>query len=768
MSSPQNQNRLVTILGSITQAAQTMPAKVVNFSQLALKQKARVPKLLVQEADGSKPEVYPLLGDRFLLGRSSSSCDIVVRNTNVSKIHLSLSRDSKQGTPFTIKDERSTNGIYRGKRRISQQKLRHGDQFTLAPPELKDAVTIKYLDPAPWYIRGAIYTGYGIGGVTAIVVALILNEWRKFDVNPLPISVQGPVIVYARDGQTPLVPPRNDAHRELQELSDFSPYLPKAVVASEDSRYYWHFGVDPIGIIRAIIINWRGGEIREGASTVTQQLARSLFRDYVGTEDSAARKIREALVALKLEFVYSKKYLMLAYLNRVYMGRGNYGFEDAAQFYFDKSGADLTLSEAATLVGILPAPNSYNPARNEELARSQRNGVIERMLDLGMITTEEASRARRSIIELSPKAKLEFQSTIAPYFYDYVFSELEDLLGNEVAREGNFIIETGLHPKMQAQSEVALRETMNNQGRSLGFDQGAVVTLDARTGEIMAMNGGGDYTKSQFNRATQALRQPGSTFKIFTYAAAIAQGISPKKTYSCAPLPWGGVSYSACERTSGYVDMYAGMALSENAIALRVAQNVGLDKVVEMARRLGVRSELKVVPGLVLGQSEVKLLEMAGAYAVLANRGIRNRPHAIRKILDSSDCSDPNNLRTCRVIYEYNTRDPEANQKVIDPKIAYTMTKMLQGVVQGGTGSAAYIGLGEEAGKTGTTNDGVDLWFIGYLSNRRIVTGVWLGNDNNSATNGSSWISAQLWGQYMRKFFPPPKKPAASSPPSVE
>lgn len=766
MSSPQNPNNPPrTFIGAITQAAQTMPAKVVNFSQLVLKQKARVPKLLVQEADGSKPEVYPLLGDRFLLGRSSSNCDIVVRNTNVSKIHLSLSRDSKRGTPFTIKDERSTNGIYRGKRRISQQKLRHGDRFTLAPPELKDVVTIQYLDPAPWYIRGAIYTGYGIGGVTAVVVALILNEWRKFDVNPLPISVQGPVIVYARDGQTPLVPPRNDAHRELQKLSDFSSYLPQAVVASEDSRYYWHPGVDPVGIIRALVVNWRGGGIREGASTVTQQLARSLFRDYVGTEDSAGRKIREALVALKLEFVYSKKYLMLAYLNRVYLGGGNYGFEDAAQFYFGKSAADLTLSEAATLVGMLPAPNSYNPARNEELARKQRNGVISRMLDLEMVTTEEARRARRSVIEVSPKAKLEFQSTIAPYFYDYVFSELEDLLGSEVAREGNFIIETGLNPSMQAQSEVALLNTINNQGKYLGFDQGAVVTIDAKTGEILAMNGGVDYTKSQFNRATQALRQPGSTFKIFTYAAAIAQGISPKKTYSCAPLPWGGVSYSACERSSGYIDMYTGIALSENAIALRVAQNVGLDKVVEMARRLGVRSELKAVPGLVLGQSEVKLLEMAGAYAVLANRGIRNRPHAIRKIWDSSDCSDQNNLKTCRVVYDYNTRDPEANQKVIEPQLAYTMTNMLRGVVQGGTGSTAYIGLGEEAGKTGTTNDGVDLWFIGYLANRRVVTGVWLGNDNNSPTNGSSAISAQLWGQYMRKFFPPPKKPAPTSRP---
>ena len=752
MSSPPPQKQSQTILGTITQAVHTLPAKIVNFSKLVLKKNARVPKLLVKEADAKRPEVYPLLGDRFILGRSSKSCDIVIRNPVVSQVHLSLERNSKRRTPFTLKDENSTNGIYRGKQRITKTKLRHNDRFTLGPPELQAAVTIKYADPPPWYVRGARYTLYGIGGIAVIATSWLLVEWRKVGpVYPLPRSVQGPVIVYARDAETPLVPPRNNAHIELAKLSDFSAYLPKAVVASEDSRFYWHPGIDPIGIVRALVVNLQGGTIREGASTITQQLARSLFRDYVGTSDTAARKIREIVVALKLELVYSKKDLMQAYLNRVYLGSGNYGFEDAAQFYFGKSARNLDLSEAATLVGILPAPNSFNPVRDYQRAALQRDGVIYRMVSLSMISQEEADRARRSRIEVSPKAIQEFQSTIAPYYYDYVFSELETLLPT-VAREGNFIIETGLDPKMQTHSETALRDTVNNAGSTLGFDQGAVVTIDASSGVILALNGGVDYQQSQFNRATQALRQPGSTFKVFAYTAAIAQNISPRKTYSCAPFNWGGVRYGACQRSGGNIDMYTGLALSENAVALRVAQNVGLDKVVQMAQRMGIRSDLNPVPGLILGQSEVTPLEMTGAYAVLANRGVGNRPHAIKRILDSSDCDDLNNLRTCRVIYDYN-REAEANLRVMPPSIADTMTAMLQGVVVGGTGSSAYIGRGEEAGKTGTTNDNVDLWFIGYLPSRNLVTGIWLGNDDNSPTNGSSAHAAQLWGNYMRQVL---------------
>jgi 1A family penicillin-binding protein len=714
-----------------------------------LKPNAKVPELWVQDAGAAKAEIYPLLGERYLLGRSSKASDIVVRNPVVSHVHLSLSRDARRRTPFVLRDEDSTNGIYSGKRRVKSIALRHGDIFTLGPPELASAVRIQYVDPPPFYVQFLRYGFYSASGLTALIALFVGLESTKFQVRPLPRSINGPVIVYARDGQTPLRPPQNNAHVELRALGDFSPYLAKAVIASEDSRYNWHLGVDPIGVLRALLTNVRGGGIREGGSTITQQLARSLFRDYVGTQDSAGRKLREAVVALKLENYYSKDELLLTYLNRVFLGIDLYGFEDAARFYFGKSAKALNLSEAATLVGILPAPNSFNPIQNYQLAVEYRDRVIERMRAMGTISQEEADRARRSRIEINPKAREFLQSTIAPYFYSYVFDELEFLLGEQLAREGNFIVETGLNPGLQIIAENSLRTAVENAGSSANFSQGAMVTINTRTGEVLALVGGVDYLQSQFNRATQALRQPGSTFKIFAYAAALEQGISPDKTYSCAPLNWGGQSYSGCERSSGNIDMYQGLAQSENSVALRVAQDVGLDKVVAMAKRLGITSPLRSTPGLVLGESEVNVLELTGAFGVLANRGLGNRAHAIKRIIDSSDCKERNNFNSCRVIYDYQ-KDPIANRQLVSENVADTMTDMLQGAVRGGTGSRAALGLGE-AGKTGTTNDNKDLWFVGYIPSQQLATGVWLGNDDNSATGGGSANAAQLWGDYMRQ-----------------
>ena len=749
MSSPQPPEPPKTLLGQLTQAVQTIHAKV-NFQALTLKPNARVPELWVQDAGADKAEVYPLIGDRYFLGRSSKSCDIVVRNPVVSQIHLSLERYGRRQTSFLLKDENSTNGVYRGKRRLPSLVLRHGDVLTIGPPELAASVRLQYVDPPPWYIRGIRYGLYGIGGLTALLVLVIGIEWLKVPVRPLPLGVQGPVIVNSRD-QTPLRQPRTTAHRELKRLSEFSPYLPKAVIASEDSRYYWHFGVDPYGILRALVTNVRGGAIRQGASTLTQQMARSLFTDYVGREDSAGRKLREAVVALKLETFYSKDEILKTYLNRVYLGvDGGYGFEDASQFYFDKPAKDLSISEAATLVAILPAPNRYNPVQNYNTALQLRDRVITRMRTLGMISQDEANQARRSRIEVSPKAREFLASTKAPYFYSYVFDELRTLLGDQLAQEGNFIVETGLDLQVQAKADAALRNSVYTNGSRLGYSQGALVTLNTRTGEILALTGGVDYQQSQFNRATQALRQPGSTFKIFTYTSAIDKGISPGKAYSCAPVVWQGQRFRSCERAGGgSVSMATGLAQSENAIALRVAQEVGLDSVVQMARRLGITSKLIPVPGLVLGQSEATVLEMTGAFATVANHGVFNRAHAIKRILDSSDCKDFKDRRTCRVIYS-DDQDSGMNRRVLQPAVADTMTSMFQGVVQGGTGRAASLGLGE-AGKTGTTNNNVDLWFIGYIPNRELVTGIWLGNDKPAPTRGSSGQAAQLWANYMRQ-----------------
>ncbi len=753
MNSPQPPRK--TILTSLTNLLQGVPAKV-KFSQLRLKPNAKVPEILVQLPEASSADVYPLLGDRYLIGRSSQACDIVVRNPLVSQTHASITRDRGDRwllgllprTRFRLRDENSTNGIYRGKRRLRSTTLYHNQVYTLGPPDLADAIRLQFKEEPSLWRKTLRFGLYGLSGITALSGLALALAWQGFSVSPMPNSVQGPIVVYARDGQTAISPiPPNQSHIEHKQLSAYSRFLPKAVMASEDSRFYWHPGVDPIGTTRAILANIVGGGIKEGGSTITQQLARNLLRGYVGSEDSAARKVREAVVALKLEATYSKDQLMLLYLNRVYLGFGNYGFEDAAQFYFDKPAKDLDLNEAATLAGILPAPNAFNPVRDYQSAVEYRNRVLNRMAEQGTVTPEEAQRARRSRIQISPKARETLTSGIAPYYYAQVLDDLGKLLGDQVAQEGNFIIETGLDPQMQAKAESTLRNAVNTTGAQLGFSQGAITSVNYRTGEVMAMVGGVDYEQSQFNRASQALRQPGSTFKIFAYAAALEKGISPLTNYACSALVWNGQQFSGCERTAGNsTDFYGGVARSENAIALRVAQDVGLNAVVQTAKKMGISANLNPVPGLILGQSEVSLLEMTSAFGVLGNGGIKLPVQTIHKVWDSSECSNRQDFTTCRLVY---SADQESGIPVLQKQTANTMTQLLRGVVQaGGTGTSAAIGL-DEAGKTGTTNNGVDLWFIGYVPSREVVTGVWLGNDENQPTSGSSAQAAQVWRNYM-------------------
>ena len=742
-----------TILGAVTQVFQSV-AKV-DFNQLVLKPGARVPQLVVEHE--GQVQAYDLVGDHYVLGRSSKTSDIVVRSPLVSQTHLTLTRDRKQpGNPFILKDKKSTNGTYRGKKRIKSLPLRDGDSLSLGPAELKDAVTLRFVDPPPLYIKTIRYGLYGITGTVALAALWVLAiEWPKIPIRPIPESVQGPISVYGNeDGRRVLLNPINNrAHIEKTRLREYSRYLPQAVIASEDSRYYWHLGVDPLGIARAARANISSGSIREGASTITQQMARNIYREYVGSDDSAMRKIREMIVALKLETFYSKDQIMLLYLNRVYLGNNLYGFEDASQFYFGKEAKDLTISEAATLVGILPAPNAFNPVQSYQDAVDYRNRVIERMVALGMIRQDEGRRARRSRIEISPQARRQLQSIRAPYFYSYIFDELDQILGVSLAQEGNFYVETSLDLSTQIQAESTMQASIANAGSSYGFSQGALVTLDSATGEILALVGGADYSQSQFNRASQAVRQPGSTFKLFAYAAALEQGISPGEAFSCDGLSWGGQFFEGCRSTGSALDMYAGLARSENVVALRIAREAGLGDIVAQAQAMGIESELDPVPGLVLGQSGVTPLEMTGAVGAIANGGVWNRPHGIQRVFDSSDCATPSDLNSCRVIFDFNDSS-DANQAVLSPETARTMTTLMRGTVaSGGTGRSAYLGRGE-AGKTGTTNDNVDLWFVGFVPANDIVTGIWLGNDDNTPTSGSSDQAARIWGSYMGQIVP--------------
>jgi membrane peptidoglycan carboxypeptidase len=731
----------------------TSITKVVNpaFSKLGaalkLKPKARVPKLEVRLSAKQKPDVYDLIGDRYTLGRSSSKCDIVVQTPLVSQVHAQLVRDSKQKkSQFVIQDQDSTNGIYRRRQRLKSSPLRHNMVISLGPPELEAAVTLRFVNPPPWYIRALQYTGIGIASAVTILVAAIAVEVSKVpDVRPLPVSQQGPVEVLSADGTTSIGPEDIAKHTELSRLNEFGQILPKAVIASEDTSFYWNIGVDPIGVLRALVTNVRSGSLREGASTITQQLARNLLgRTYVGNDDSAGRKWREAAAAIKLTLNYSKDDLLTIYLNRVYLGNGIYGFQDAAKLYFNKSAAELDLSEAATLAGILPAPEVINPFKNKQLAIEYRDRILNRMAELGIVKEEEAERARRSILRLNLDAKTKIQGTIAPYFYGYVFDEMQEILGENFAREGNLIVETNLDVKMQKASDAALKEGVNRDGAGYGFSQGAIVTIDAKNGSIIAMTGGVDFKKSQYNRAAQARRQPGSTFKLFDYAAALEQGISPNTVFSCSATQ----GIAGCHNGgSGSINMYRGFALSENVVAIRVAESAGLENVIKIARKLGVKSKMEPTSNLVLGGFEVSMLEMVGAYGAIANQGIYRQPHAIVRILDSRDCKKPKDIKTCRVIFDA-AQDFPARQ-AIDANVANTMIDMMTGTVQYGTGRPAAIPQARVVGKTGTTDEGRDLWFIGIVPSRQVVAAVWLGNDEG-VTSGSSSLAAQVWSDYMK------------------
>jgi membrane peptidoglycan carboxypeptidase len=741
-----------TLLAQLTQVIQKTK---VNFTQLAIKPNARVAKLSVQDADAPQPDLFPLLGEKYVFGRSRQSCDVVIARDNqvVSQTHFSITRDRKKGNTFLLKDENSTNGIYRGKKRVDRITLRDGDTFTLGPPELKAAVKIVFLDPPPLPLLILRYGLYGTGALLSLILVAILAESTKINVSPLP-DASGPIIVYSDEMEEPLQPPKVESHRDLEKLTDFSPFLPKALIASEDSRFYWHFGVDPVGVARAIAVRKKQ---KQGASTLTQQVARSLFRGYVGTEDNLARKMKEAVVSLKLEAFYSKDKILLAYLNRVFLGVNAHGFEDAAQHYLGKSAKDLTLPDAAMLVGILPGPNIYNPCVEDKQGRKgmkateRRNLVLGRMVETGAITQAEARAARRTPLTYRAEACALGANTKAPYLYGYVFQELQQLLGSEVAKEGNFIVETGVNMKMQRKAEAALRQGVATAGGTYGFSQGGIVTLDSSTGIVKAMVGGVDYQKSQFNRAVDAQRQPGSTFKLFGYGAAIAGGIPPGKTYSCDPLSWDGRTFPGCGHGAvGSADMYQGFMLSENITALRVAKDIGLDKSIELAEKMGIRSKIDRLPAMILGQSVMNMLEMTGAYGAVADRGMWHQPRAIKRVYDTSNCN-PKQIKTCRVIYDFSA-DTQSSRRVLKPGVADTLTTMMRSVVTGGTGKNAAIGLGE-VGKTGTTNDNVDMWFIGFIPDRKVVTSVWLGNDNNSPTKGSSAQSAQIWGNYMGSVY---------------
>ena len=396
-------------------------------------------------------------------------------------------------------------------------------------------------------------------------------------------------------------------------------------------------------------------------------------------------------------------------------------------------------------MGLLPSPNGHDPCFYPERALDARNRVLNKMADAGRLSLEQARQARRRPIALAAKAcSTDARQRSAPFYTDQVRRDLSTLVGPDVAAEGNFLIETHLDANLQQLLQQKLQGLLRDS-RGLGVTEGAAVVLDSRSGGVLAIAGGKDYRSSQFNRATMAQRQPGSTFKLMTFLAALDRGLTPTDQINCGPLRWRGQQFSS--DCSGSISINNAFASSSNTATLRLAQRVGLEQVVQQARRLGISTPLEAVPGLALGQSEVRLIELTGAYAAVANQGVWHQPSTIRRLVDAETCR-VDRLNDCPSLNAAGTGIAGARQAV--PKTqARAMQGMLRSVVRSGTGRNASLG-GEEGGKTGTTNDGRDLLFIGYDPAKHWTLGIWLGNDNNSPTAASSALAAALWGDIMR------------------
>ena len=698
-----------------------------------------VPSLVVHQAD-QQDRTIPLHGDGYRLGREDS-LEVPLNHPAISRLHALLER---RGRHWLLIDQDSTNGIWWRGRRVRELELRDGDRVALAPASEAGSPTLRFINPREhtgrrlaWLTGALVMAGLSTTG------ALLLLANLSVPVRGRLATVQGPIAIYDRNNQ-PIRSADSQRHRELGRIQDFSPAIVDALLASEDNRFWWHPGIDAIGTLRALVTNVMGGEVLEGGSSLTQQLARSLYPDQVGQGDTIERKWRELLVALQLESRFSKAELLLSYLNRVYLGVG-FGFEDAARVYFNTSASELNLEQAALLVGLLPSPNGHDPCRHPQRALEARNLVLNKMADEGRLSLEAAREARRRPIQLSPKACSQVNAGTAPFYSDQVRRDLTALVGPEVAAEGNFLIETHLDPVLQS---VVVRElqTLLKGSADLGVGQGAAVVLDSRNGGVLAIAGGRDYRFSQFNRATMALRQPGSTFKLMTYLAALERGISPGTKLNCEELDWGGQTFeSTCK---GELTLLSAFAFSNNTAALRLSRRIGLESVVRQARALGITTPLDPVPGLALGQSEVRLIELTSAYAAVANDGLWHPPTTIRRLVDAETCT-AEQARSCRSLTATGSGTLNAERRVVRPETAKRMQTLLQAVVRNGTGRGAYLG-GKEGGKTGTTNDGRDLLFIGYEPSRHWVLGIWLGNDDNSPTASSSALAAVLWGDIIR------------------
>ena len=532
------------------------------------------------------------------------------------------------------------------------------------------------------------------------------------------------IMVLAADGT--VLAERGAFYGDDVRIADLPAYVPQAIIAIEDRRFRSHFGVDPIGLARAMVENLRAGRVVQGGSTLTQQLAKNLF---LQPDRTMTRKAQEAVLAIWLETQFSKDEILQLYMNRVYFGGGATGIEKAAQKYFGKSARDVTLAEAAILAAVLKAPTTYNPITNPDAANKRAHEVLNDMVDAGFIDAGEAQMA------LTAPATVRAADYVpaTQYIVDYVSEILPQLARNY---DQSIVVETTINPEIQQLAERSLRRRLNQDGPKFNVSQASFVMLDP-AGAVIAMVGGKSYVKSQFNRVTKAKRQPGSAFKPFVYLAAVEQGYGPDSVEVDEPIrigDWEPENYG--HKYEGPVTLTKALALSLNTVAAKLTYNVSPRAVIAVAHRLGITSDLADNASIALGTSEVTLLELVSAFTPFANGGAPVEPYIVSRIT----------TRDGKLIYQ---RGGDGLGQVISNYDLGAMNRMMRAVVTQGTGRSAQFGDFEIAGKTGTSQDYRDAWFVGYTAH--YIAGVWAGNDDNSPTKkmtGGS-IPAAIWKDVM-------------------
>lgn len=551
-------------------------------------------------------------------------------------------------------------------------------------------------------------------------------------------------IIYSYDN-TVLGTIHGEQNRVSVPLSQISKNLQKAVIASEDSEFYSHKGISLRSIARALVMNIFSGRFAQGGSTITQQLARTMF---LSNRKTILRKATEIYLALELEKKFTKEEILEMYLNQVYWGHNTYGAEAASQIYFGKHASDLTLSECGLLAGILGAPEIYSPYKNFNLTLKRRGMVLDKMEKLQMISKIHADSAKREKIELSMIRvnKYKFNS---PHFTTYILSQLIEKYGRDIVNTGGLKVYTTISIPIQKIAESAVSKFILEEGSKYHFTQAALVAIDPRTGYVLAMIGGSNFNESEFNRATQAKRSPGSAFKPFIYTAAMEKGFSPGDILYDSPAvfdvfpdahhpdgKWKPLNFD--KKFRGPVTIRYALEHSLNIPSIKLLQKVGISDAISVARRMGITSALSESLSLTLGTSDISLLEMTSAYGTFAFDGIRVPPTSIYKIIDKDN----------KVIYEPEIKGEQA----LDKNVSRAMVDLMKGVISNGTGRRANIGR-SAAAKTGTSEKFRDAWFIGFVP--QLVTGVWVGNDDNTPMKGVAEVSVcpRIWKSFMEKVL---------------